>query len=263
MGAMLATPSRRPRSGTLPSVDVDPLGPAPRIYAHRGDRSRAADNTLEAFALAVDAGAHGIELDVRRTADGVLVLHHDPAADGGPPFSTLAFADVRSTNPSIPTLEEALRAIPGHVAVNVEIKNAVHQPDFDASRSIVEQALAVVERVDDPRRILLSSFDPDAVRATPARVGVRRGLLITDGVPLDAAVQLAVELGAVAIHPPMSTVAGDPEGAVRRAGRSGLATVVWDVHTDDEVGALADAGAAVIIVDDPAMALSVVEGRSR
>ena len=57
---------------------VSPLTPRPLIYAHRGDRTRAADNTIEAFDLAVEAGADGIELDVRRTIDGVLVVSHDP-----------------------------------------------------------------------------------------------------------------------------------------------------------------------------------------
>ncbi|MCL1598543.1 MAG: glycerophosphodiester phosphodiesterase, partial [Actinomycetia bacterium] len=53
-----------------------PLTPTPLVYAHRGDRSRAPDNTLEAYGLAVEAGADGIELDVRRTADGVLIMSH-------------------------------------------------------------------------------------------------------------------------------------------------------------------------------------------
>lgn len=178
-----------------------------------------------------------------------------------PPFSARTWGDIRATDPSIPTLEEALGDIPAHVAVNIEIKNALHEPGFDDSRSIVEQALDIVERLDDPTRILLSSFDPESVRATPERMSVLRGLLITGGVPLDAAVRLAVELGADAIHPPMDTVADDPHGSVERARRSGLATVVWDVHTAEEVAALTDAGAAVIIVDDPAMARAVVDDR--
>ena len=62
-------------------MERTPLTPAPLVYAHRGDRSRAPDNTLMAFDVAVEAKADGIELDVRRTSDGVLVITHDPQID--------------------------------------------------------------------------------------------------------------------------------------------------------------------------------------
>ena len=55
------------------------------IWAHRGSRLRAPENTMAAFALAVTEGADGIELDVHLTADGHLVVRHDPTvslADG-------------------------------------------------------------------------------------------------------------------------------------------------------------------------------------
>jgi glycerophosphoryl diester phosphodiesterase len=48
-----------------------------KIIAHRGDTSKYPENTIEAFLAAEAAGADGIELDVRETADGVLVVHHD------------------------------------------------------------------------------------------------------------------------------------------------------------------------------------------
>lgn len=46
-------------------------------YAHRGASARAPENTMRAFALGVEQGANGIETDIRRTRDGVLVLFHD------------------------------------------------------------------------------------------------------------------------------------------------------------------------------------------
>ena len=48
------------------------------IFAHRGARLTAPENTEVAFQLAAELGADGIELDVRLTADGVAVIHHDP-----------------------------------------------------------------------------------------------------------------------------------------------------------------------------------------
>ena len=92
------------------------------MYAHRGDRSRAADNTLEAFELAVDAGADGIEMDVQATADGELIIAHDPRHGTLPPFCELSFAELRDAAPEVPTLEETLLAVPRHIFLNIEVK---------------------------------------------------------------------------------------------------------------------------------------------
>ena len=239
-------------------MERSPIGPGPLIYAHRGDRTRADDNTLEAYALAVDAGAHGIEIDVRRCADGVLVLAHDPAVGHLPPICEMTFDELREAAPTVPTLAEGLAHTPPHVFVNVEVKNAVHEPDFDESRSVVEQVLSLIEAEDDPDRILLSSFDPGAVKLTPPRQSVRRGLLITSGIPLDSAISLAVELEAHALHPPYATIAADPSAAVAACHRAGLALVVWDANTAAEMAPSAEAGADVIITDDPASGRAIV-----
>ncbi len=47
------------------------------LMVHRGDRKAAPENSLEAIAAALDAGADGVEIDIHRTKDGVLVLNHD------------------------------------------------------------------------------------------------------------------------------------------------------------------------------------------
>lgn len=53
----------------------------PVIMVHRGASAAAAENTLQAYATALDWGADGVEVDVRRTRDGVLVLFHDEHLD--------------------------------------------------------------------------------------------------------------------------------------------------------------------------------------
>lgn len=50
-------------------------------YAHRGASEYAPENTLSSFYLGLVCGANGIETDVQRTKDGVLVLFHDPTVD--------------------------------------------------------------------------------------------------------------------------------------------------------------------------------------
>src|SRR6478736_4409350 len=87
LGFCASSPTFAHHSTAFPQVAVDDARPMtsspPLVLAHRGARRVAPENTLDAFALAIAMGADGVELDVRRTADGALVLHHDPAVLGG------------------------------------------------------------------------------------------------------------------------------------------------------------------------------------
>ena len=87
-----------------------------------------------------EMGAHAVELDVRRTVDGVLVVHHDPrpAPTGG---SIARRASGRSARRTCPTLAAALDACAG-MWVNVEIKNDPDEPDFDPTDAIADETMA-------------------------------------------------------------------------------------------------------------------------
>ncbi|MDQ1294963.1 MAG: glycerophosphoryl diester phosphodiesterase [Actinomycetota bacterium] len=80
--------------------------------AHRGGATACIENTLEAVAQAVRAGADAVEVDARCTADGVAVLHHDRnllrvwGCDGEVPELTLG--QLRRRAPLVPTLAEML-----------------------------------------------------------------------------------------------------------------------------------------------------------
>ena len=92
--------------------------PSPRVLAHRGDTTAAAtENTIAAFLAAAAAGASGVELDVRRTADGALVVVHDAVVEGVGP---VADARLRDLPADVAVLDEALGVLEGLV-VNVEI----------------------------------------------------------------------------------------------------------------------------------------------
>ena len=53
----------------------------PMVIVHRGASAMAPENSLEAYSAAMDYGADGCEVDLRRTSDGVLVLFHDDMLD--------------------------------------------------------------------------------------------------------------------------------------------------------------------------------------
>ncbi len=239
-----------------------PLTPSPLVYAHRGDRTRASDNTLEAYRLAVDAGSDGIELDVRRTNDGVLIMSHEDRRPGMPPFIELTMTEVRDHAPEIPTLVEMLNAVPDHIWLNVEIKNNPRDPDFDPTRTIVDQTIDTIAEHDSLARILLSSFDPQSMqRAGDHSPELFRGQLIRTPVDLGYGVEIAVAQNGRAVHPAMSYFRADATAAMQMIHDAGLAAVVWGANTPDDVASLLGAGVDVIITDDPGMARRLVDQR--
>ena len=124
------------------------------VIAHRGASAVRRENTVEAFLEARRRGADGVELDVRRGADGALVVHHDPALPDGRPILNLAVADLPA---EIPLLEAAIEACDG-MMVNIEIKNVPIDPDFDPAESVAGAVAALVTEGGWVGKILVSSF---------------------------------------------------------------------------------------------------------
>src|SRR5207244_13183048 len=99
----------------MDSIDVDRSRllagrAAPLIVGHRGASRHAPGNSLASFTEAIRQGADAIELDVRRTLDGVLVIHHS-ATRHGTPVSLLTHAElIRRCRHAPPTLEAEVRA---------------------------------------------------------------------------------------------------------------------------------------------------------
>jgi glycerophosphoryl diester phosphodiesterase len=124
---------------------------------------------LRAFEAAIAAGADAVELDARRTADGVIVVHHSPVRRGTP-VSRLTLAELRRRcRVEPPTLEDVIATCAGRVALDIEIK----EPGFEAR--VLDIALARLDR----RRVLITSFHPEVVRTVGSlRTGVACGLLV-------------------------------------------------------------------------------------
>jgi glycerophosphoryl diester phosphodiesterase len=96
-----------------------------KIIGHRGAAALAPENTLAAVQAGIDAGADMVEIDVRTTADGQVVLCHDKslARAGQKPLliSSTSLADLRLAKPDLPTLDELLAAFPT-TTIMIEIK---------------------------------------------------------------------------------------------------------------------------------------------
>lgn len=96
------------------------------VISHRGYHTVHRENSLSAIQAALDAGADFVEVDVRTTSDGALVLLHDAKVDrvtnGTGVLAEKTFAEARALG--IPTFEEALAVLKGRGSVYVDVKNA-------------------------------------------------------------------------------------------------------------------------------------------
>ena len=113
---------------------VNPLLPSPIAFAHRGARAHAAENTLDAFRLAVRLGATGMESDVWLTADGIPVLDHDGVVRTTLRKRLIKDLDRCELPAHIPSLNDLYDAVGTSYPLSLDIK------DPDAGEAVIEVA---------------------------------------------------------------------------------------------------------------------------
>jgi glycerophosphoryl diester phosphodiesterase len=223
------------------------------VIAHRGASAHARENTIEAFERAVELNADGIELDVRRTADGMLVVHHDAYLPDGRPIVELRRSDVP---PEVPDLDAALEACAG-VWVSVEIKNDETEPDFDPHRRVAAQVVELLESLGELDRWRISSFDlatlEEVRRLAPA--ALRTAWLVER--PPAGAVEVLVRGGHHALHP---WVAALERSTVDEVHAAGCAVNVWTCNDPVRLRELVDWGVDGVFTDMVDMARDIVDG---
>ena len=104
------------------------------------------ENTVEAFEEAAVQGADWVELDVRLSADDVLVVHHDAHYPDGRLVRDVPMDEVPA---HVPSLAEAFEACDG-MGVNVEVKNLPGDPDHEASVVACEAVAGLASRPSGP-----------------------------------------------------------------------------------------------------------------
>lgn len=222
------------------------------VIAHRGASARHRENTVEAFVAAHDLGADGVELDVRRTADGALVVHHDATLPDGTPLSNVFAKEIPGW---MPFFGPALDACDGLV-VNVEVKNAPNEPDWDPGESVARKAAAELVRRGLHERTIVSAFtlaSIDAVRSVdPA---LRTGWLTLPGYDQLDALATAAAGGHSALHPHHASVTPELVEAVHAAG---MLLNTWTVDDPDRIQELAAWGVDGIITNVPDLALAAL-----
>jgi glycerophosphoryl diester phosphodiesterase len=223
-----------------------------KIFAHRGASATKRENTIEAFVEARRLGADGVELDVRRSADGALVVHHDPDVPGLGPIVELTVARIP---PDLPLLEAALMAC-DPLEVNIEIKNLPHEGDYDAADTVAARVAHLVVELDLARRVIVSSFNlatVDAVRR--AEPDLATGWLTPSLSDAGRALVTAAEHGHTALHPHHS---GVTQPLVAEAHRLGLAVNTWTVDDPARMVELAAWGTDAVITNTVDVAVRVL-----
>lgn len=231
------------------------------IFAHRGARAHAPENTLLAFRLGYALGADAFECDVQLTADGGLVVIHDARLNrtttGKGPVAARTLAELRELDAGrgerIPTLEEvlALARSQGR-GVNLEIKAETEEAAC-ATATALEPALDAL----DPwmrRLVLVSSFELGALPALKQRLPWLRVATLHGGRQWRRRDLLApaLEIGAEAIHPGTTLVSAE---VVRRAHGHGLKVHVWTANRWSTLRSLLALGVDGVFSDYPERAV--------
>ncbi len=219
------------------------------VIGHRGASSTHPENTIDAFVACRDLGADGIELDVRRSADDVLVVVHDAVLPDG---RTVRATPADELPPSIPLLADVFEAA-GSMFVNVEIKNDPSDPDYDAEFGISVAVAGLIAAYGMHDRVIVSSFDFTTIlRLKAADPTIPIGWLTYGEAEPRRLIERAESHGAAAIHPHHLQV---DEAFVERAAAANLAVYTWTVDDPDRIRSLAALGVDGVITNDPRGAL--------
>jgi glycerophosphoryl diester phosphodiesterase len=251
-------------------------GPKPRIIGHRGAAGEAPENTLTSFQRAFADGAAFVELDVRGSADGEIVVIHDETVnrttDGYGAVSDLGLAalkrldagyrftkDAGATYPyrgqrtEIPLLAELFSFLPEAKAI-VEIKQA--------APSIVKPVIETVLQAGRERDVLLATEEDRIMAEIRAELGKNAAPIATGFCYGEVAAFLGwLERGAAETYRPPGQAMQLPcefQGrtlvsaeTVQAAHALGFEMFVWTINDLDEMARLLSLGADGIISDYP------------
>jgi glycerophosphoryl diester phosphodiesterase len=236
-------------------LDARPFARVSAIFGHRGCTEGFVENTIEAFVEAYRRGADGVEFDVRRSADGALVIHHDAEVEG---VGLIAETKVADLAPHVPLFAAAIEACDG-MQMNVEVKNQPGDSGYDPSGSL---ARAVAAELGDHRRldaVIVSSFDAPTIEVVRgAEPALAVGWLLGVTTNLEGAMTVALDRRYQALHPFFAGVKAD---FVDRCHQGGLALNVWTPNADADLEAMLDLGVDILITDRLSAALALVARR--
>ncbi|MBM7604575.1 glycerophosphoryl diester phosphodiesterase [Metabacillus crassostreae] len=235
------------------------------IFGHRGAAGSFPENTMLSFDEAIQAGAHGIELDVQMTKDGVIVVIHDETVDrttNGKGFiKDLDYKEITMLDAShsflqfsgkvrIPTLEEVLEwsvANPS-ILVNIELKNGiVEYPELE------EKTIKLVTKYKLEDKVILSSFNHySLVKCRSISDEIKTAILFMEG--LYKPWEYAQNIGAQGLHPYFYAA---KSSLIKEAQSFGIDVRPFTVNDPSVMRQMFSDQVAAIITDYPERALKL------
>jgi len=246
----------------------------PALAAHRGGANLWPENSLLAFRNALALGADYVETDVHLTADGEVVVLHDPTLDrtttASGPLRGRRLADLAAvrlkardgsiTGEPVPTLAALLDLLaPSRAHLLLEIKVG---PDRARYPGIEEKALALVRARGLSDRVVVMAFEAEIVRRVrELDAKIRTALLVSrrrvdrEGASASDVVRWATETGAS--HLGMEHSALDT-ATVAAAHKAAIGVAAWTVNDEAAMRRMIDLGVDVLITDQPDVALRLL-----
>ena len=238
------------------------------IQAHRGASAYCPENTLEAFALAIEQNADYIELDVHLTKDDEIVIAHDEqlerVSNGTGHINDRTLEELKQLSFSklypdipvsrIPTLSEVFSLVkPSALSINIELKTTDRMYP-----GLPEKLIALTAKYDMSERVIYSSFNHYSLQyLKKLEPSAKIGLLYELGM-VDPWVY-ANYLGADAIHPPYQVIAALPE-TVKRCHENGVKINVWTLNDPQIIKLMLKCEVDGIITNKPDIAIACRDG---
>jgi glycerophosphoryl diester phosphodiesterase len=202
-----------------------------------------------------------IEIDVRRSSDGTLIVFHDESLTTGERAGSLPYDHLRQLG--IRSLDEFLSSLPAGVNLVLDVKNSIDDATCEQHLTTAWLAARAARRIAEDRLVLLASFDPSiVVRTSQYEPTLRVGLTTWKGVPLRESIPTAAafQVNVLAVHidslRPEGIELGDSRNALASqagvAHSAGLQLACWGVQepTSADIIYLVDLGVDAIFVDE-------------
>ncbi len=234
------------------------------VLAHRGYSSKAPENTMAAFELALQKGSHGLELDVHLSKDREVVVIHDHVLDrttnGTGLVEEHTFAELRQLDAGawfapefegerIPTLDQVCELVKGkNLLLNVEMKAAL------GFEKLNERLVQVLTSHGVEEQVIVSSFNHYSLaHLKQIRPELRTGILYNAAL-VDPWVY-AKSIGASALHPYYLGIIPD---IVAGAQQNGMLVNTWTVDSPADVQRMITARVDSIITNKPEVVLNLL-----
>ncbi|MBA4309799.1 MAG: hypothetical protein C0425_05635 [Chlorobiaceae bacterium] len=249
----------------------------PLVIAHRGASSYAPENTLAAIKKGIELGAHYVEIDVRMTKDGKLVLIHDAkvnrTTDGEGNVNELTLSEIKLLdagswfdpkfkNEKIPTLDEVFSILDAATTLIIELKD-----DPKNISKMINKVIRTAREQGQKKKIILKSFNPKVLEEIRKQApefpliyvyAIRIPFLnYTFGTRLSTEDLFSLNVDYLQPHSLLLT-----EGFVKDAQAKGYKIIAWDVDSKNNMKRMIRIGVDAIETNQPELLMKIIKEKT-